>query len=350
MPSLSPLASPSATRAVLEAHGLAAKKALGQNFLVNDGVLQKIVALADVGPQDVVLEVGPGIGTLTIALLKHAARVVSVERDADLPAVLADTCAPWADRFALVEKDALALAEDDVRAALAGVATSPAERADKAGELVCRFGAPSGKPDVIVGGSIGEAGASVNASGRVGMPNKFVANLPYAVAATLVLDYFQRFAWLESATVMVQKEVADRMAAHPGSKDYGAFTVKLSLHARPSGRFAVGPNNFFPPPRVDSAVLRLDRSTPLDEAGRPLDAAVVRAAATMADAAFANRRKTLANSCKTYFAGKGEGDMRVAAALPHLFEQASVDPRLRGEALQTADFVRLGKALVDLGG
>ena len=90
--------------------------------------------------------------------------------------------------------------------------------------------------------------------------------------------------------------------------------------------------------------------TPLDEAGRPLDAAVVRAAATMADAAFANRRKTLANSCKTYFAGKGEGDMRVAAALPHLFEQASVDPRLRGEALQTADFVRLGKALVDLGG
>ena len=89
---------------MLEAHGLAAKKALGQNFLVNDGVLQKIVALADVGPQDVVLEVGPGIGTLTIALLKHAARVVSVERDADLPAVLADTCAPWADRFALVEK------------------------------------------------------------------------------------------------------------------------------------------------------------------------------------------------------------------------------------------------------
>ena len=147
----------------------------------------------------------------------------------------------------------------------------------------------------------------MNASGLVGMPNKFVANLPYAVAATLVLDYFQRFAWLESATVMVQKEVADRMAAHPGSKDYGAFTVKLSLHARPSGRFAVGPNNFFPPPRVDSAVLRLDRSTPLDEAGRPLDAAVVRAAATMADAAFANRRKTLANSCKTYFAGKGEG-------------------------------------------
>ena len=80
-----------------------------------------------------------------------------------------------------------------------------------------------------------------------------MANLPYAVAATLVLDYFQRFSWLQSATVMVQKEVADRMAAHPGTKDYGAFTVKLALHARIVGRFAVGPQNFFPPPRVDSA-------------------------------------------------------------------------------------------------
>ena len=134
--------------------------------------------------------------------------LTAANRDISLSLIhilLADTCAPWADRFALVEKDALALAEDDVRAALAGVATSPAERADKAGELVCKLGAPSGKPDVIVGGSIGEAGASVNASGLVDMPNKFVANLPYAVAATLVLDYFQRFAWLESATVMVQK-------------------------------------------------------------------------------------------------------------------------------------------------
>ena len=97
--------------------------------------------------------------------------------------------------------------------------------------------------------------------------------------------------------------------------------MKLTLYARPSGRFAVGPNNFLPPPRVDSAVLRLDRCTPLDEVGRPLDAVVVRAAATMADAAFANRRKTLANSCKTYFAGKGDQGVRVAAALPHLFEQ-----------------------------
>ena len=121
MPSLSPLASPSATHAVLAKHGLATKKALGQNFLVNDAVLRKIVSLAELAPDDVVLEVGPGIGTLTIALLKHAAFVVSVERDGDLPAVLAETCAPWAERFALINKDALAVSAADVESALEGL-------------------------------------------------------------------------------------------------------------------------------------------------------------------------------------------------------------------------------------
>lgn len=300
---LSPLATPSATRCVLEAHGLATKKALGQNFMVNDDVLCKIIDLGSVGPEDVVLEVGPGIGTLTIALLKNVARVVSVERDADLPAVLAETCAPWASKFSLINKDAVALAEEDILG-------------------VCDVSGP--------------------------LPNKFVANLPYAVAATLVLDYFQKFDWLQSATVMVQKEVADRMAAHPGTKDYGAFTVKLALYARPVGRFAVGPRNFFPPPRVDSAVVRLDRVSLVYEDGVPVEPLVVRAAAMMADAAFANRRKTLANSCKTYFAGRGGVGASAAAALPRLFEAAGVNPSVRGETLQVADFVRLGKALTEI--
>jgi 16S rRNA (adenine1518-N6/adenine1519-N6)-dimethyltransferase len=176
---LSPLSTPSATRAVLEAHGLATKKSLGQNFLVNDAILQKIVDLAELGPDDDVLEVGPGIGTLTIALLKTSGRVVSVERDTDLPAVLAETCAPWVDRFTLLNKDALDLSADDLPFA----------------------------------------------------PNKLVANLPYAVAATVVLDVFERFASVESATVMVQAEVADRMAAQPGTKNYGAYTVKLRMFA-----------------------------------------------------------------------------------------------------------------------
>ena len=312
MAKLSPLASVSETRAVLEAHGLTTKYSLGQNFLINDAILQKIVTLADVRETDAVLEVGPGIGTLTIALLKHAAYVVSVERDPDLPAVLDETLAPWSDRFALVEKDALDLSAGDV--------------SDAVHRLLKKVAPPAASSDVL--------------------PNKLVANLPYAVAATVVLDYFEYFASLESATVMVQKEVADRMAAQPGTKSYGAYTVKLRLYAEPRGRFAVGPGNFFPPPRVESAVLRLDRRTPLDKQGCPLDAATQRAAATMAEAAFANRRKTLLNSCKTYFAGKGNRGSQVVEMLPHLFEQAGIDPRRRGETLNLEEFIQLGKAFL----
>ncbi|RNL41552.1 16S rRNA (adenine(1518)-N(6)/adenine(1519)-N(6))-dimethyltransferase RsmA [Paraeggerthella hongkongensis] len=293
MTKLSPLASVAETRAVLEAHGLTTKYSLGQNFLINDVILQKIVALSQVSESDDVLEVGPGIGTLTIALLKHAGRVASVERDADLPAVLAETLAPWADRFTLISKDALDLRTEDVPFS----------------------------------------------------PTKLVANLPYAVAATVVLDYFERFPSLESATVMVQKEVADRMAAQPGTKTYGAYTVKLRLYAEPAGRFAVGPGNFFPPPRVESAVLRLDRRPVFDEAGVPLDAAALKAAAVMADASFATRRKTIANSCKTYFGGRGVEGARAIERLPELLDRAGIDPRRRGETLDLQEFIKLGAAL-----
>ncbi len=293
MARLSPLASVSQTRAVLEAHGLSTKYSLGQNFLINDGILQKIVTLADSRPDDFVLEVGPGIGTSTIAPLKHAGRVVSVERDPDLPAVLDETLAPWADRFALVQKDALDLDADDIREA----------SAQFAGRL------PGDEP----------------------LPTKLVSNLPYAVAATVVLDYFERFASLESAIVMVQKEVADRMAASPG-RNYGAYTVKLRLFAEPDGRFAVGPGNFFPPPRVESAVLRLNRRPLVDDAGLPVDGSTLEATCTMADAAFASRRKTLANSCKTYFAGRGAEFAPVAETLPLLFERAESIQARRGDS------------------
>lgn len=296
MGNLSTLASLAATREVLADHGLTAKYSLGQNFLVNDAIVQKIVALAELDGADRVLEIGPGIGTLTMALLKGAAHVTSIERDADLPAVLEETLAPWWDKFTLIQKDALDLQLSDLNA----------------------------QP----------------------MPTKLVANLPYAVAATVVLDYFQRIDSLQSATVMVQKEVADRMAAEPGTKNYGAYTVKLRLYAQPAGRFPVSPNNFFPPPRVDSAVIRLNRRPVTDASGAPLDANVVRAACTMADAAFASRRKTLSNSCKTYFAGRGAQGGAVAQHLPELFERASIDPKRRGETLSLAEFVQLGQELL----
>lgn len=309
---LSPLASVAATRETLERHGLATKKSLGQNFLINDDVLAKIVALAELGGDDAVLEVGPGIGTLTIALLKSACCVVSVERDIDLPAVLDETCAPWSDSFRLINKDALDLNSDEVAEAFLSLGCSR-------------------------------------------LPSKFVANLPYAVAATIVLDFFERFPWLESATVMVQKEVADRMAALPGSKNYGAYTVKLGMRVCPRGRFAVSPGNFFPPPHVDSAVIRLDRRTPqaileaiAPIAGNEAIEELIRATCLMADAAFATRRKTLANSCKTYFAGRGAEGKHAMAALPRLFAMADIDPKRRGESLDQAEFVRLGKAYLSV--
>lgn len=295
MSHVSYLASPSATRAVLERHGLATKKALGQNFLVNDAVIAKICELSEVCAADSVLEVGPGIGTLTVALLARAGRVLSVERDTDLPAVLAETCADF-DNFSLLSKDALTLCRSDLEEAF------------------------------------GEAAANGTA------PNKFVANLPYAVAATLVLDFFQRFSSLQSATVMVQSEVADRMMAKMGTKDYGAYTVKLNLIAKPVGRFQVGPGNFFPPPRVTSAVIRLDRR---DDLGISCEEAAV--ASLMADAAFATRRKTIANSMKTFFSGR-KGFDGVAERLPSILEAAKIDARRRGESLTLEEFIALGRA------
>ncbi|MGI6591035.1 MAG: 16S rRNA (adenine(1518)-N(6)/adenine(1519)-N(6))-dimethyltransferase RsmA [Eggerthellaceae bacterium] len=292
MPQVSPLASVAATRAVLETYGLATKHALGQHFLISDGIVGKILSTAEVASDDVVLEVGPGIGTMTVALLDRSRAVIAVERDADLPAVLAETCAghgaPGA--FTLLQKDALDLAAEDFTGT---------------------------------------------------EPNKFVANLPYAVAATLVLDYFERFPSIMQATVMVQKEVADRMSAAPGSKEYGAYTVKLGLHAKKRARFAVGRGNFFPPPRVDSAVIRLDRICPTYQ-GSDLTQRQLSACTLVADASFASRRKTILNSSRTYFRSLGAAGTAVADCFPGVLEEAGIDAGRRGETLSQEEFIRLG--------
>ena len=364
---LSPLSTPSATRAVLEAHGIGTKYTLGQNFLVNDDVLKKIVALAEVGENDRILEVGPGIGTLTIALLKHAASVIAIERDPDLPAVLADTLHPWREKFALIEKDALDVTRDDI----VSVASTMVEPGGDAGCLDRASSAANETAQWAVSQSedcLSESRYRVAVPQeelRPSLPSKLVANLPYAVAATVVLDYFESFPFLDSATIMVQKEVADRMAAAVGTKNYGAYTVKLGLYVEPAGRFAVGPGNFFPPPRVDSAVIRLNRRVPLMADGAPASPEVIAAAALMADAAFTNRRKTIANSCKTYFSGRGpislgagtsaqEGapgivlpdGAAIAERLAAIFDAATIDPRRRGETLTQQEFLALGAALL----
>lgn len=309
MTKLSPLTSVSATREVLEAHGLVTKKALGQHFLINDGVVSRICDLAQLASSDEILEVGPGIGTLTLGLLRQAGNVVAIERDTDLPAVLAETCAGHEGHFLLINKDALEVSESEIQEALAKL-PAPEEATSEG----LRF------------------------------PSKLVSNLPYAVAATIVLDFFERFDALQSQTVMVQSEVADRMCAKPGTKAYGAYTVKLSLYAQPAGRFTVSPGNFFPPPRVDSAVVRLDRQQLCDASGVPLDRKTIKAAAIMADAAFANRRKTILNSCKTYFSLQGEEVSQIIERLPAIFEEANISPSVRGEALTKEDYLRLGQA------
>ena len=298
MPVFSWLASPRETRGVLESYGLATKHHLGQNFLVNDAIIGKILGLAELGDTDVVFEVGPGIGTLTVAMLPAAGAVVSVEADRGLEPVLAETCARDSERFALVMGDALKVTPETLTAAV----------------------------------------ASLGIDGLAPEPTKLVSNLPYQVAATVVLRSFEQMPALRRAVVMVQAEVADRMAASPGSKAYGGYTAKLALYARPTGRFEVGPGNFMPPPHVDSAVIRLDRAPMADPAtGAPLAPAQVAWCAQVIDAAFAQRRKTIRNS----MGANGFDKQELDAA----FAQAGIDARSRAEALAPQDFVRLAGAL-----
>ncbi len=301
------LANQRATKETLERFGLATKYRLGQNFLVQDHVIEKIVQLAEVQPIDVVVEVGPGLGTLTVALLDNARAVCSLEADSELEQVLAVTCKePHPDSFALVMGDALAI--------------TPQKLAD----------AYSALPAV-----------TQSAVPSVPMPTKFVSNLPYQVAATLILKFFQELPSLERAVVMVQAEVADRIAAKPSTKAYGAYTAKLSLFAQVTGRFEVGPGNFMPPPRVNSAVVRLDRT----QARNPLTSKLLSEeellhTMSVIDAAFAQRRKTIRNSMSAFGFDKDK--------LDQAFLATGIAPTARAEVLTSQDFICLAAALEPL--
>lgn len=297
----SPLATPSATRKVLEEWGLNTKHRLGQNFLINDGVIGRILQLAQLDESDVVLEVGPGIGTLTRALASQAGAVVAIEADRELEPVLRGTLGQGETPFALLMGDALKVTPDAISAAIGGLSVE----------------------------------------GLAHAPNKFVANLPYQVAATLILQFFQELPSINRAVCMVQKEVADRIAASPGSKTYGAYTAKLGLFAQVTGRFEVGPQNFLPPPRVDSAVVRLDRLMRTNDQGEPLDATFIAGCVRTIDAAFAQRRKTIRNSMGSLGFDK--------SLLDQAFEAAGISSSARAETLTTQEFVTLTSKLFDLG-
>lgn len=299
----SPLASPSATVETLQRFRLYTKKSYGQHFLVDNNVIERIMELAALSADDVVAEVGPGIGTLTLALLQEARAVVAVERDKALFRPLTAVVTEFRDRsrdagtqvgeFALVEEDALLVTPTQLAA-------------------------------------------------ETGAPVAMVANLPYQVAATVVLRTFEEFESVESATVMVQAEVAARMAAVPGTKSYGAYTVKLNLLAEPVGSFAVARNSFLPPPRVESTVIRLNRRGVADgaNASRPLVGSVeeYRAVAKVVDGAFSQRRKTIRN-CLLSSLGKP------AEVVDRALDEAGISPGVRAEALPPEAFITLAQKM-----
>ncbi|MCE5203208.1 MAG: 16S rRNA (adenine(1518)-N(6)/adenine(1519)-N(6))-dimethyltransferase RsmA [Coriobacteriales bacterium] len=279
----SQLASPSATISVLKEHGLYTRKSLGQHLLVDDNVVGRIISLARLSGAEHVVEVGPGIGTLTLALADSARSVVAVEKDPRFAHVLA-TMAARRGNVRIVEADALDVDSSDV---------------------------------------LGPAGE---------LPSALVANLPYSIAATIVLSFFESIPSIDSATVMVQSEVADRMAACVGTKDYGAYSVKLALYATVVDRFSVSRGCFLPPPRVDSSVVRLERVRSL------LPRADIERARRAAEGAFSQRRKTLRNA----IAGSlGVSPAQVEAAL----RSVAVDPSSRAESHSPKTYVTLGQAL-----
>ena len=293
----SPLANPTATRELLEEFGLATKHRLGQNFLIDNHVIERICELAELAGDERVLEVGPGVGTLTLALLQEAACVTSIEADPELEPVLDAHAADYAN-FRFIMGDALKVTPEQIEQAAGGE------------------------------------------------PTVFVANLPYNVAATIILQFFQTMPALKRAVVMVQKEVADRIAATPGNKTYGGYTAKLGLYAQVTGRFEVPPRCFMPAPHVDSAVVRIDRRTSGDEvfdlmAWAEGEGCTRDDVARVTEAAFAQRRKTIRNSMSSSGFEKEK--------LDKAFGACDIAPTTRAEALGTSDFIRLAAALAQQG-
>lgn len=290
----SALANPRVTKGILQEFGLSAKHALGQNFLVDDNVVGNILRLAELDdPQPgeelpTLLEIGPGIGTLTIALLERA-KLIAIERDADLIDVLAQTTMDLSHRFALIEKDALKLTREELE------------------QAAVMLDAP--------------------------MPHQLVSNLPYGIAATVVLDWLERFDFLEAMTVMVQSEVADRMCAEVGTKNYGAYTVKLRLRAHVNDRFQVPPGCFMPAPHVESAVIHIERN---EDAPDP---ELLEVASALADAAFAQRRKTIRNSMSSRYPKD---------VVDRLLAECDIAPTTRGETLEPETYLQMAIALLSM--
>ncbi len=282
------LLGPTEVRGLSQALGIRPTKTLGQNFVHDAGTVRRIVRSAGVRPQDTVLEIGPGLGSLTLALLETGARVIAVEIDPALaralPVTVADRMPQAAGRLTLIQADALSITGPD---------------------------------------SLGEAGCP--------RPTRLVANLPYNVAVPVLLTALEALPSLESVTVMVQAEVADRLAAEPGSRTYGVPSVKAAWYAAARRTLTISRHVFWPVPNVDSALVELVRRRP------PATRATREQVFAVVDAAFAQRRKTLRKALARLAGGADAAESALRAA--------GIDPTRRGETLDITAFAALAEVL-----
>ena len=276
------IATPIRTKQILEKYGFSFKKSLGQNFLIDTNILRNIVEFAGVTKETGAIEIGPGIGALTEQVAKRAGKVVAFEIDQRLLPILDETLAPY-DNVQVIHQDIL---KADVKAVL-----------DR------EF-------------------AGFNEL-------KVVANLPYYVTTPIIMKLLTEQLPLSSITVMLQKEVADRMAAKPGTKDYGSLSIAVQYYTKAETVMIVPKTVFVPQPNVDSAVIRLTvrENPPVEVKDEAFFFEVVRAS-------FAQRRKTILNNLTSGLpAGKEK-----KAAIEQALAEANVDPRRRGETLSIEEF------------
>lgn len=281
------LSNPQNTLEIIRRHGFTFQKKYGQNFLIDSHVLDKIIAAANITPDDMVLEIGPGIGTMTQRLAERARQVAAVEIDGSLIPILEETLADY-ENIHVFHEDILKM---DIQ------------------KLAVEYNG--------------------------GRPLKVVANLPYYITTPIIMGLFESGAPVENITVMVQKEVADRMQVGPGSKDYGALSLAVQYYAQPYLAANVPPNCFIPRPGVGSAVICLTRhpSPPVETRDRDLMFRLIRAS-------FNQRRKTLQNGL--YNSPElGFTKEEIAAAIETLGLPAAV----RGETLTLEEFAKLSDLL-----
>ena len=284
------LGNPKYTIEVLQKYGFVFQKRFGQNFLIDTHVLDRIIEASEITKDDFVLEIGPGIGTMTQYLAEAAREVTAVEIDDALIPILRDTLKEW-DNVTVLHGDIL---KTDIR-----------KIADEKNQ---------------------------------GRPIKVVANLPYYITTPIIMGLFESHVPVDSITVMVQKEVADRMQTGPGSKDYGALSLAVQYYAEPKIVANVPPNCFMPRPKVGSAVIRLTRhqNPPVTTVDEKLMFRLIRAS-------FNQRRKTLSNSLKN-----SQELMYSKEEVEKAITECGLPLNIRGEALTLEQFARLSDSFSEL--